>query len=173
MLGRAFFVLGFAVLATANANAVRLDVSLSCGGAAEGQFLITTNATTHTASSSCGKPMAATPETIPASEYSAGMRMRLAQKHPSWSPQKLERVVREYSLMQVGICLFHEQPDGSLLSRPFNFYVFPGASNPNPNPSPNPKPSPALSLSLSLCLSPSLSLTLTRSSPAHRAGGAS
>ena len=96
MMGRAFFVLGFAVLATANANAVRLDVSLSCGGAAEGQFLITTNATTHTASSSCGKPMAATPETIPASEYSAGMRMRLAQKHPSWSPQKLERVVREY-----------------------------------------------------------------------------
>ena len=86
---------------------------------------------------------------------------------------KMKRVVREYSLMQVGICLFHEQPDGSLLSRPFNFYVFPGASNPNPNPSPNPKPSPALSLSLSLCLSPSLSLTLTRSSPAHRAGGAS
>ena len=31
--------------------------------------------------------------------------------------------------MQVGICLFHEQPDGSLLSRPFNFYVFPGASS--------------------------------------------
>ena len=42
---------------------------------------------------------------------------------------KMKRVVREYSLMQVGICLFHEQPDGSLLSRPFNFYVFPGASS--------------------------------------------
>ena len=31
--------------------------------------------------------------------------------------------------MQVGICLFHEQEDGSLLSRPFNFYVFPGAAS--------------------------------------------
>ena len=31
--------------------------------------------------------------------------------------------------MQVGICLFHEQPDGSYVSRPFNFYVFPGAKS--------------------------------------------
>lgn len=42
---------------------------------------------------------------------------------------KMRRVVHEFTLMQVGICLFHEQPDGSFLSRPFNFYVFPGASS--------------------------------------------
>ena len=42
---------------------------------------------------------------------------------------KMRRVVAEYTLMQVGICLFHQQPDGSFVSRPFNFYVFPGAKS--------------------------------------------
>ena len=38
---------------------------------------------------------------------------------------KMCKVTNEFTLMQVGFCLFHNQPDESLVARPFNFYVFP------------------------------------------------
>jgi hypothetical protein len=43
--------------------------------------------------------------------------------------QKMCRVVREYNLIQVGVALFHREGDGSLVARPFNFYVFPPAKS--------------------------------------------
>jgi len=45
---------------------------------------------------------------------------------------KMCKVTREFALMQVGVCLFHESADehNLMVARPFNFYVFPdGKSN--------------------------------------------
>uniref|UniRef100_A0A7S0QB52 Uncharacterized protein n=1 Tax=Coccolithus braarudii TaxID=221442 RepID=A0A7S0QB52_9EUKA len=50
---------------------------------------------------------------------------------PSWADipqqryQKMVRVASEFSLMQVGVCLFHKRTDGGLIARPFNFFVMP------------------------------------------------
>ena len=51
---------------------------------------------------------ASPPPTIPSSEYTAGMRLRLASKQPAWSGAKLDRVVTEY-LRFISLLLRHAQ----------------------------------------------------------------
>jgi len=48
---------------------------------------------------------------------------------PQQRYDKMVRVASEFTLMQVGLCLFHEVPGGGLLARPFNFYVMPSAKS--------------------------------------------
>eukprot|EP00397_Hematodinium_sp_SG-2012_P023889 GEMP01024849.1.p1 GENE.GEMP01024849.1~~GEMP01024849.1.p1 ORF type:complete len:564 (-),score=114.72 GEMP01024849.1:747-2291(-) len=43
---------------------------------------------------------------------------------PAARYSKQRKTVREYSILQVGICLFEESEDG-YIARPFNFYAFP------------------------------------------------
>ena len=42
---------------------------------------------------------------------------------------KMCKVVGEYSLMQMGLCLFHEAEDGGLTATPYTFYVMPDAKS--------------------------------------------
>merc|ERR1711920_411286 len=48
---------------------------------------------------------------------------------PQQRYDKMVQVASEFTLMQVGLCLFHECAGGGLLARPFNFYVMPGAKS--------------------------------------------
>ncbi len=42
---------------------------------------------------------------------------------------KMCKVASKYSIIQFGLCLYHEQTNGTYLASPYNFYLFPENSH--------------------------------------------